>query len=112
MALVRPNTPTHTHHTIHSHTHTHTQEVLGYDVWICAPEGGQYYQQSCTERLVIDAHPGVFASSAYYSYVFDTASHTYLFPTVLATTGAFPKPGAFASVAYNDRTNVRKHACV
>lgn len=80
--------------------------MLGWDVWICAPSGGQYYQQSCTERLVVDSIPDVAPSSAFYSYVYDQTTHTYLYPTVLSTTGLFPKPDAFESVVYNDMTNV------
>jgi hypothetical protein len=45
-------------------------------------------------------------STVYYSYIYDQATHTYFQPTVLPTTGLFPKPKAFERIQYNDRTDV------
>jgi len=74
-------------------------KVIGAYYYMCGPVPSNTSHATSTQHLVIGEN------AIFYSTLFDLTSYSFDFPTVLSTTGSFPKPASFRSLAYQSRMN-------
>lgn len=76
-------------------------QVLGTYYYMCGPVPSNTSHATSTQHLIIGEN------AIFYSTLFDLATYSFDFPTVLSTTGRFPKPASFRSLVYQSGMNTQ-----